>query len=196
MDETELDRWWERFTARLRDEAERRGGTAYTHDWAVNLAPPGGVGAYLHVTRSDDGYATVETGFVAKAMGSYVEFEDASHSALSLVLAVLDGTVREFADAEPSGRWVDVRSYFPLPDGSSGRAQPRDRAGEVAVRTFERTIPGWGQPPAGAATSTPRAEPPVSIQEVGAEGAAGIRFLSLEEAVRQGVTDEDGNFLD
>jgi hypothetical protein len=150
MNEAELDRWWDRFTARLRDEAAGRRGTTYVHQWAVNLAPPDGAGAHVHVTRSDDGYATVEAGFVAKAMGSYVQFEDASHSALSLVLAVLDGRVREFADADSAGRWVDVRSHFSLPDGSTGWPTPRTRGGEAAVRTFERTVPGWGQRSAGA----------------------------------------------
>lgn len=189
MSQVELSRSWELFTARLRAEAERRGGTAYVHEWAVNLAPPGGAGAYIHVSMSDDGYATVETGFAAKAMGSYVE--GAAHSALSIVLAVLDGRVREFADADSSGRWIDVRSHFPLPDGSIGSAQPRDRGGDAAVRTFERTIPGWGVTdeafPAAASVEESRAHPDTD---------GGLRFLSLEEAVRQGVTDEDGNFLD
>lgn len=190
MNQTEEDRRWQRFADWLRKETERRGGTAYVNEWAVNLAPPNRRAGQLHITRSDDGFATVETGFAIKTMETFLQDEDDEPSARAVVSSIMDGRAWEYADADGDGTWIATRFFIPFAGGSVGSDTPRGRPGVASVaQTFARRIPAWD--PADVATGMA-----VRDDEESDTGHGGLRFLSLEEAVRLGVTDEDGNFLD
>lgn len=162
----------------------RRGGVAYVDEWAVNLAPPGRRAAFLHVSRSDDGFASIECGFTLKTAAVFVDFENVPHSALSVVEAIMDGHASEYADATADGTWIGTRYLIPLPDGSQGSGAPARRRGEErAVRSFQRRIPAW------TASEDSLAGPDDEADDGPVEGS--IRFLSYEEAVRMGVMDPD-----
>jgi hypothetical protein len=133
------ERAWERCRERLREEAVGRGGTAYLHDWAINLAPRLR-GEHVHVTRSDDGYAKVETGFVTSTLASFLDLDD-PHSVLSVVRAVMDGRAAEYADVSADGRWLDVHFRIDLLGGNGiGDARPD----KPTAYSFERRLERWG----------------------------------------------------
>ena len=145
MGELDEDRHWRRFTEGLSDEARRRGGAAYADEWVVTLAPPNRQAPHLRVTRSDDGFATVEAGFAVKTMAAYiVDDQDDTHTASAVVSSIMDGRAWEYADADDAGTWLGTRFFIPLSGGSVGSDIPRDRpaVGPVA-RSFARRIPGW-----------------------------------------------------
>jgi hypothetical protein len=173
--DAEEDLWWARLAERLRAEADGRGGRAVAESDYVRLDPPADEpGEPIYLTRHDDGLCKLEVGLLTSFMANFVYFDD-QNGILPLVLGVLKGHATESVDVSATGEWIGVRSAIEKIEHGEGRSAvrshrpaPGQEAALPAAHNFSRRIKGWG----------------------------GIRFLSLEEAVRLGVTDEEGNFLD